>query len=114
MLATLVGGLCAAGSGAQTSQPSPSSSDRPDAVYAQPSGQDSAPKSRPAPSPGVKGPSTAAGVATHPAPYRGNSGRKKQDAAASTACSTARLKKNGQLDCGTGGDAATAGKIVTK
>jgi|KBSSwiStaDraftv2_1062776.scaffolds.fasta_scaffold10552_8 hypothetical protein len=40
--------------------------------------------------------------------YTGNTG-KKQDAG--TACSSARPKPNGGVDCGTSGNAATAGKV---
>lgn len=92
----------------------PATGERPDALYPQPSGQDSAPK-RSAPAPAAAARLRApASAGTHAAPYRGNSGRKRANAAASTACSSARITKNGQLDCGTGGDAATRGKIVTK
>jgi hypothetical protein len=40
--------------------------------------------------------------------YEGNSGKKQN---AETACSTARRKPNGDLDCGTGGEGALPGKI---
>jgi hypothetical protein len=106
---------------------------RPDAVYPHPSGQDSPNNKKP----NAKTPSSVAsqqrpGVGTgtveqrgtkaanQSAPvrklaqqkaYTGNSGRKQDPG---TACSTARPTPNGGLDCGTSGDGATLGKIVTK
>jgi hypothetical protein len=43
--------------------------------------------------------------------YTGNSGSKQDPG---TVCSTARPTPNGGVDCGTSGDSATLGKIVTK
>ena len=99
---------------------------RPDARYAKPSGQDSrpsvtkVPKAAP-PSPRPKDPTSqnpaqsqnAAGPPTQGGSraYTGATGRKADP---STACSTARTTKDGRLDCGTGGDAATTGRIVKK
>ena len=100
---------------------------RPDAVYPKPSGQDSQPTNS------ANRPSKASKRATHTtapvlahsgskaaspnqgkstaAPYTGAAGKRSNPG---TACSTARVTQSGALDCGTGGDGATAGKIVTK
>jgi len=94
---------------AQSNASTPSTSDRPDAVYPKPAGQDSSPQRSRASKPAAPAPGHAA--PERPANYHGNSGKKK---ATSTACSSARLTGNGQLDCGTHGDAATGGKLVTK
>jgi hypothetical protein len=40
--------------------------------------------------------------------YTGNTGKKSDPG---TACSSARPAANGGMDCGTGGDAATTGKV---
>jgi hypothetical protein len=40
--------------------------------------------------------------------YTGNTGKKKD---AGTACSSARPNANGGVDCGTGGNSATTGKV---
>jgi hypothetical protein len=40
--------------------------------------------------------------------YTGNTGKKKD---AGTACSSARPRPNGGVDCGTSGNSATAGKV---
>jgi hypothetical protein len=87
---------------------------RPDAVYAKPSGQDSQPRpsnvvthrtvdtGQPSNQPSVPPPAGAQKT------YRGNTGKKSDPG---TACNTARVKPNGDLDCGTGGQAALSGKI---
>jgi cytoskeletal protein RodZ len=110
------------------------SQSRPDAVYPHPSGQDSPTNKQ---SPSAKKPSSTApqqkpGIGTgtveqrgtkaanQAAPvrklakqkaYTGNSGSKQDPG---TVCSTARPTPNGGVDCGTSGDGATLGKIVTK
>jgi hypothetical protein len=43
-----------------------------------------------------------------PQTYQGAAGKTDNT---STACSTARTKANGRLDCGTGGEGATPGKV---
>ncbi len=85
---------------------------RPDAVYSKPSGQDSQPKQ----SNVITHHDVSAARSTQPSTpsatsgktYGGNTGKKS---APGTACSTARQKPNGDLDCGTGGNAALPGKI---
>jgi hypothetical protein len=110
------------------------SQSRPDAVYPHPSGQDSPTNKQ---SPSAKKPSSTASqqrpatgtgtveqrgakAASQSAPirklakqksYTGNSGSKQDPG---TVCSTARPTPNGGVDCGTSGDSATLGKIVTK
>jgi hypothetical protein len=85
---------------------------RPDAVYPKPSGQDSQPKQsnvithRDVPAARSTQPSTSS--ASSGKTYEGNTGKKS---APGTACGTARQKPNGDLDCGTGGNAALPGKI---
>jgi cytoskeletal protein RodZ len=112
----------------------PQTQTRPDAVYPHPSGQDS-PTNKQSPSAkkprstaSQKGPGTGTGTveqrgtkaANQSAPvrklakqkaYTGNSGSKQDPG---TVCSTARPTPNGGVDCGTSGDSATLGKIVTK
>ena len=107
---------------------------RPDAVYPHPSGQDS-PTNKQSPSAkkprstaSQKGPGTGTGTveqrgtkaANQSVPvrklakqkaYTGNSGSKRDPG---TVCSTARPTPKGGVDCGTSGDSATLGKIVTK
>jgi hypothetical protein len=70
----------------------------------------SAPKADPAAAPNTTGaPKTQQGKpAEKQKAYTGNSGKKKD---AGTACSSARPTPNGGVDCGTGGNAATAGKV---
>jgi hypothetical protein len=106
-----------------TPPPSSSTESRPDASYPKPSGQDSQPKQTPTKSKATP-PQATTGVesrgsqtaqqssAVKPVAkqkaYTGNTG-KKQDPG--TACSTARPTKNGGIDCGTGGEGATPGKV---
>jgi hypothetical protein len=114
---------------ASAPQPAPSSSQpasnaaRPDANYPKPSGQDSqpsrtTPKQAPGSSPdngtvqsqGAQHANQSGQVKSlekHPT-YKGNTGKKKDPG---TACSTARPTKNGGVDCGTGGEGATPGKV---
>jgi hypothetical protein len=98
----------------QSAQPPQSTQEvRPDAVYAKPSGQDSRPQpsnvitDRQAPT-SKHSDQPSAPVSGTQTTYRGNTGKKP---AVGTACSTARVKPNGDLDCGTGGAAALPGKI---
>ena len=102
---------------------------RPDAKYQSPSGQDSQPdtashKTRVATGDTKRGTGTAdnrgtkEGDQTRPVrklseqkTYTGNSGNKADP---STACSTSRPTKDGGVDCGTSGNSATEGKILTK
>lgn len=115
-------------------RPESQSQARPDAVYPHPSGQDSPnnKKSAPGTNSGAVGSQQRPGVgvgtveqrgakaADQSAPVRKLAQQKtytqksgsKQDPG--TACSTARPTPNGGVDCGTGGDSATLGKIVTK
>jgi hypothetical protein len=97
---------------------------RPDARYPNPSGQDSQPQSRPsratdaarspkkqatadtrAPTTTAQSPSAQAVVQQKR--YQGASGKKDDPG---TACSTARTKPNGGVDCGTSGNGAMPGK----
>ena len=86
---------------------------RPDAVYPKPSGQDSQPRKsntitrRDVPASRASSQPSAAPAASKQT-YQGQTGRKS---APSTACSTARTKADGTLDCGTGGNAALPGRI---
>jgi hypothetical protein len=106
-----------------TPQPSSDSQPRPDAKYPRPSGQDSRPStttpkaasgSSPAKGdPERRGTSTAkqSAAARHvekQGAYRGQQGKKSDPG---TACSTARATPGGGVDCGTGGEGATPGKI---
>lgn len=102
---------------------------RPDANYPQPSGQDSQPdnsshKTRVATADSKRGTGTANHRGSKEADqnrevrklserkaYTGNSGSK---ADTSTACSTARPTAEGGVNCGTSGNSATEGTIVTK
>jgi len=108
--------------GAQTPAPS-SSQTRPDAQYPNPSGQDRKPSQTPprkatgsAPGNGsveqrgsrTKDQSAASQGTAKRKTYRGNTGKKSDPG---TACSTARPTKNGSVDCGTGGEGATPGKV---
>lgn len=121
---------------AQASSNSPDSGDpqairrqasagRPDAVYPHPSGQDSQPstthtKGRPQrrgarDSATVESRGTRTNDQSKPAQstaaqkaYGGSSGKKADPG---TACSTARPAPNGGVDCGTGGNGATPGKV---
>jgi hypothetical protein len=119
---------------ASSQQPQTQTQSRPDAVYPHPSGQDS-PTNKQSPSAkkprsttSQKRPETGTGTveqrgtkaANQSAPvrklakqkaYTGNSGSKQDPG---TVCSTARPTPNGGVDCGTSGDSATLGKIVTK
>jgi hypothetical protein len=98
---------------------------RPDAKYPNPSGQDSQPSKAPvapkkstgsapgngnAESRGTRASDQSArsqGAAKQQV-YKGNTGKKADPG---TACSTARPTNNGGVDCGTGGKAATPGKV---
>jgi uncharacterized glyoxalase superfamily metalloenzyme YdcJ len=102
---------------------------RPDARYPRPAGQDSQPdnsshKTRVAAADSKKGTGTAnnrgpkASDQTRPVrklaerkAYTGNSGSKADP---STACSTSRPTQDGGVNCGTSGNSATEGKVVTK
>ncbi len=98
---------------------------RPDAAYPERSGQHSEPNKpihSKAPSTASKTPSPASSrqaargnrgphAEAKAGVYTGATGKKPDPG---TACSTARVTPAGALDCGTGGDGATAGKIVTK
>jgi hypothetical protein len=104
--------------------PAPSSSQtRPDAQYPNPSGQDSKPNQTPpkkatgsAPDKGTveqrgsrtKDQSSASQKTAKRKTYQGNTGKKADPG---TACSTARPTNNGGVDCGTGGEGATPGKV---
>jgi hypothetical protein len=133
--------LLAAGAvSAQTSQPpaaakSPAaasqSQSRPDAKYPHPSGQDS-PTNKKSPTSSTTPPTTSTkqGVGTVEkrgtkardetprvrklANQKGYTGATGSKADPGTACSTARPTKNGGVDCGTSGDSATLGRVVTK
>jgi hypothetical protein len=99
-----------------------SSSPSSDAVYPKPSGQDSQPSSKPqqtqakAPkaasveSRGTKSSDQSSAVqpVAKQKAYTGNTGKKADPG---TACSTARTRPDGTLDCGTSGVGATPGKI---
>jgi hypothetical protein len=107
-----------------------SSETRPDARYAHPSGQDSEPDNSSHSTRLASGDSasTGRGTADNRGPkasdqsrpvrklserktYTGSSGSKADP---STACSTARRTQDGGIDCGTSGNSATEGNIVTK
>lgn len=107
--------------------PGPSATVQPsrDAHYPKPSGQDSRPSNKPSPpkksmasgpgkgDPEGRGPriaaqSAPAQQAAKQPKYRGNIGKKADPG---TACSTARPTANGGVDCGTGGEGATPGKV---
>ena len=109
----------AAGVAGAQGTPSPNGGNtesRPDAVYPHPSGQDSNPSTTQVPkatSPAKSNrPTSAKRTSNHRTsqPYTGSSGKKP---AASTLCSTPQATKNGGVNCGTTGDNATGGKIVT-
>jgi hypothetical protein len=99
---------------------------RNDALYPKPSGQDSSPNPSPpsshspaaqqqqankAPRSKQAASGTQSSNPGKSASYTGATGKKSDPG---TACSTARRTADGRLDCGTGGNGATAGKIVTK
>jgi hypothetical protein len=122
----LLGALCVMnGALAQAPAAPTQSQTRPDATYPNPSGQDSQPKpanpraagsKQAAPKPGtVESRSPTTSSQSPPArsvakqkQYQGNTGKKADPG---TACSTARPTRNGGVDCGTGGQGATPGKV---
>jgi hypothetical protein len=127
--ATQPGGQRQAPTG-QAANPSQSATEtRPDAKYPHPSGQDSQPdhssgKTKVAAvgskqdkesgrdqNPKATGRSSQVDRLAKQKTYTGGSGSKGDPG---TACSTARTTADGRLDCGTSGDSATLGKIVTK
>jgi hypothetical protein len=106
-----------------TNSPAQGSQQRPDAKYPHPSGQDSQPSTtapkRASGSAPDKGDPELRGsrIENQPAPvretakqgvYQGKQGKKTDPG---TACSTARPRPNGGVDCGTSGNGATPGKI---
>jgi hypothetical protein len=114
----------------QSARPSQDATEtRPDAKYPHPSGQDSQPdhssgktkvaavgskkdkESGQDQNPKATGRSSQVDHLAKQKAYTGNSGSKGDPG---TACSTARQTADGGLDCGTGGNSATMGKIVTK
>lgn len=109
----------AAGAAGAQGTPSPntgSTESRPDAVYPHPSGQDSKPSTTQVPKATAPAssnrPASAKRGPNHHASqtYTGSTGKKP---AASTICSTPQATQNGGVNCGTTGNNATNGKIVT-
>jgi hypothetical protein len=110
---------------ATSSSSSATAQPRPDAKYPNPSGQDSQPSKAPVAPKKATGsapgngnvesrgsrtsdqPAASQGVAKQKV-YKGNTGKKTDPG---TACSTARPNNKGGLDCGTGGNGATPGKV---
>ena len=82
----------------------------PNPAAAQTSPPTSAQKADPSATPSTTGaPKTQQGKPTEKQKaYTGNKGKKSD---AGTACSSARPNPNGGVDCGTSGNAATAGKV---
>jgi hypothetical protein len=121
VITALIGSLCVASwVNAQAPSSPPPSQSRPDAQYANPSGQDSkpskttVPKAAP-PAGSVEQRGTQTSQQSKPVQpsakqksYQGNVGKKGD---VGTACSTARPTPQGGVDCGTGGEGATPGKV---
>jgi hypothetical protein len=111
-LVGLVGGMLighgtlAQNSAATPSQPAPTQSTQSPSTHPPQSAQ----KADPAAAPNTTGaPKTKQAKPTEKQKaYTGNTGKKNDPG---TACSSARPTPNGGVDCGTTGDAATAGKV---